>query len=226
MPLAAREFLRTGGHKKTGAEAPVFREKSDLKPVKGLQVGLEERGLVAITAAVITASAAITTVPSVPTVTIAAPPTTTTATAARTTATTATATESTTATTTGRTLLTGTGDVDRQCTALELFSMEQFDGLLGLGGTGEFNECEPTGLAREFVEHDVDAHHHAGLREIILQVLIHGLVREIAYEEAGLVFRHNCVLLYPANLHRCRKPLPTQGFCGATHCLGRAEPST
>lgn len=216
----------TDDDKKTGAEAPVFREKSDLKPVEGLQVGMEERGLVAITAAVITTSAAITTVPSVPTVaaiTIAAPPTATTTAAARTTA---AATTESTATTTGRTLLTGTGDVHRQGTALELFSMEQFDSLLGFSGAGEFNEREPTGFAREFVEHDVDTHHHAGLREVILQVLIHGLVREIAYKEAGLVFRHNCVLLYPANLHRCRKPLPTQGFCGTTHCLGRTEPST
>ncbi len=185
---------------------------------------MEERGLVAITTAVIATAAAITPVPSVPSV--AAPPAAATATAAARAAT-ATATEpTTTATTTGRTLLTGTGDVDCQGTALELFPMEQFDRLLGVGGAGKFNEGEPTGFPREFVEHDVDTHHHAGLREVILQVLIHGLVREIAYKEAGLVFRHNCVLLYPANLHRCRKPLPTQGFCGATHCLGRTQPST
>jgi hypothetical protein len=104
--------------------------------------------------------------------------------------------------------------------------MEQINGLLGIGGTGEFNEGKPAGLAREFVEHDVDAYHHAGLREVILQVLIHGLVREIAYEEAGLVIRHNCVLLCPVKIHRCRKSLPTQDFCGAPHWHGRTEPST
>jgi hypothetical protein len=73
----------------------------------------------------------------------------------------------------------GFGDVDGEGAALEFFAVEHFDGFRRFGGTGEFDERESAGFAGEFIHHEVDGGDVAGLREEILQVVFHGLEREI-----------------------------------------------
>src|SRR5689334_15905356 len=87
----------------------------------------------------------------------------------------------------GRTFLARARDVDRQRTALEFLVMEHFHGLVRLVRGGHFDEGEAAGFAGELVEHDVHGCDNAGLGEIILQVVVHGLVGEVSYEETGLI---------------------------------------
>ncbi len=74
------------------------------------------------------------------------------------------------------------GDIDRQGPALKFFIMELFNRLVGFLGRGELNESEPARPAGHFIQHQVDGSDNTGLREIILQIIFHGLVGEIADE--------------------------------------------
>jgi hypothetical protein len=86
------------------------------------------------------------------------------------------------ATLAGRALFAGTGDVHRQGAALEFLVMEHFHGLIGLIGAAHLDKGKSAGFTGEFVEHDIDGRDNAGLGKIILQVVVHGLVGQIAYE--------------------------------------------
>ncbi len=153
----------------------------------------------AAAAAAITAPAAATATTStvaaaaaIPTVSAAAAATTTTAiptvSAA---AATATSTESAaTTTTTGGALFTRTGNVHGQCTTTKVLPVEKIHGLLRLVRRAEFNEGKSPGLASELVEHEVNTRNHSSSAEVILDVAVHGLVRQIAHEEPRIVV-HN-----------------------------------
>jgi hypothetical protein len=142
----------------------------------------------AAAAATVAAAAAIT----APAATTAAAATTTVAAAITTVsaATTATATEAAATTTTGRAFFTGTSDVHRQGAATEVLAVEKIHSLLRLVGRAEFNESKPAGFARELVEHEVDTGHHSSSAEMILDVALHGLVRQIAHKEPRIIV-HN-----------------------------------
>jgi hypothetical protein len=68
--------------------------------------------------------------------------------------------------------------------------MEQVHGTLGFFGRGELNEGETARAARELVEHEVDVQNDSGSGEVVLQVILHRLVGQIAHEETILVV-HN-----------------------------------
>jgi hypothetical protein len=80
------------------------------------------------------------------------------------------------------------GDVHRQRSAFKLFVVKLFHGLAGFFRRGEFNEREAAGLARHFVLHQVYRRHDARLGEILLEIILHGLVGQVAHEES--VFIH------------------------------------
>lgn len=65
--------------------------------------------------------------------------------------------------------------------------MKHFDRFAGFFGCGKFHKSEASGLSREFVHHEVDGGDNTCLREIVLQVVFHRLVREITDEESRLV---------------------------------------
>src|SRR5207302_6840865 len=98
-----------------------------------------------------------------------------------------TAAAATTATGTRGALFARSRDVDRELAALKFLAVEHFDRFVGFFRRGEFDESEATGFAGEFVEHQVHRSDDACLREILLQVIFHRLVREITYEESGFV---------------------------------------
>jgi hypothetical protein len=147
----------------------------------------------AAAAATVAAAAAITAPAAATATAAAAAAATTTVAAAITTvsaATTATATEAAAATTAGRAFFTGTSDVHRQGAATEVLAVEKIHSLLRLVGRAEFNESKPAGFARELVEHEVDTGHHSSSAEMILDVALHGLVRQIAHKEPRIIV-HN-----------------------------------
>jgi len=98
-----------------------------------------------------------------------------------------TATTAATATLTRRAVFARTRDVNRQRAALEFLVMEHFHRFVGFVAAGHFDEGEPAGFSRELIEHDVHRRDNAGLGKIILQVVVHGLVGKVAYEEARLI---------------------------------------
>jgi hypothetical protein len=55
-----------------------------------------------------------------------------------------------------RTIFAWPSDIDGQGPPLEFLAVEHFDGFIGFINTGEFDESETAGLAREFIEHEVD----------------------------------------------------------------------
>lgn len=138
------------------------------------------------TAATASATTAVSTAPSTTAATAVSPSTTASATAAVSAATTTT----TEAAFTGRTLLAGAGNVDGERPAAEFLAMEQVHGPLGFFGRGELNEGETARAARELVEHEVDVQNDSGSGEVVLQVILHRLVGQIAHEETILVV-HN-----------------------------------
>src|SRR5437867_5067502 len=103
-------------------------------------------------------------------------------------------------------------DVDRELTALKFLAVEHLDRFVGFFRRGEFDESEATGFAGEFVEHQVHRSDYACLREILLQVIFHRLVREITYEESGFVVH---------TIWLSRSKNPVGGFCTGriTECL-------
>ena len=78
----------------------------------------------------------------------------------------------TAAATAGRTLFTRTRFVDGQRTALEVLGMEHLDGLIRVLLGAHLDEGEAARPTRHAVLHDVNRHHHARLREMILQVIL------------------------------------------------------
>ncbi len=138
---------------------------------------------VAAAAAIPTVSAAAAAAAAIPTVSAAA---------AATAATAAASTESAaaTTTTTGGALFTRTGNVHGQCTTTKVLPVEKIHGLLRLVRRAEFNEGKSPGLASELVEHEVNTRNHSSSAEVILDVAVHGLVRQIAHEEPRIVV-HN-----------------------------------
>ncbi len=153
----------------------------------------------AVTAPATAATAAISTASATPT--IAAPATTPSASAAAATPTVAAAataattsaaaistpTIATAATATGGAFFAGTGNVDGQGAAAEVFAVEQIHRFLRLVGRTEFNEGKPTGFAGELVEHEIHARHHSSSAEMVLNVAIQGLIRQIAHEEPRVI---------------------------------------
>lgn len=99
------------------------------------------------------------------------------------------ATESPAPTATRRPLFARTRHIDRQDPALELFLVEHFHCLLSFLGGAELDKRKPAGTPGEFVQYDVDGTDHAGCRKIILQIVIHRLIREIANKQSRFV--HN-----------------------------------
>jgi hypothetical protein len=89
----------------------------------------------------------------------------------------------------GRAIFPGPGNIYCQGASLEFLAMEHFDRLGGIGGVRVFDERKAAGFAREFVEHQVDRTYHPGLREIILQVILHRLIRKISNKKSGLAHR-------------------------------------
>ncbi len=102
----------------------------------------------------------------------------------------ATTTTTTEAAFTGRTLFPGAGDVDGERPAAEFLAMEQVHSSLGFFGRGELDKGKTAGAARELVEHEVDVQNDSGSGEVVLQVILHRLVGQIAHEETILVV-HN-----------------------------------
>jgi hypothetical protein len=80
-------------------------------------------------------------------------------------------------------------NVHRQRTALKFFVVELFDGFVRFILICEFDECEATGFAGHLVQHEVHRCDDASLGKIILKIVFHGLVREVAHKEPGRV--HN-----------------------------------
>ena len=68
--------------------------------------------------------------------------------------------------------------------------MEKIHSLLRLVRRAEFNKGKSAGLASELVEHEVNTRNHSSSAEVILDVAVHGLVRQIAHEEPRIVV-HN-----------------------------------
>ena len=89
----------------------------------------------------------------------------------------------------GRPLLARTRDVDGKRPALKCFVMEHFNGLYGFGGRGILDKREAAGFTCKLIQHKIYRSDDAGLREMILQVAFHGLVREVTNEESRLA--HN-----------------------------------
>jgi hypothetical protein len=89
-----------------------------------------------------------------------------------------------TATAAGRTVFTRAGDVDRQRAALKFLVVEELDGLVRFVGAAHLNEGETAGLAGELVNHDVDRGDNTSGGKVILQIVFHRLVGEIAHKEA------------------------------------------
>src|SRR5262245_10620619 len=69
--------------------------------------------------------------------------------------------------------------------------MELLDGLISFVGTGELDKGKPARLAGHFIEHDIDGSHDASLRKIILKIILHRLVREVAYKQPGWIHRYD-----------------------------------
>ena len=89
--------------------------------------------------------------------------------------------------TTAATLGTGTfftrpRDIHGQRTALHIFAIEHFDRLVCFLGSRQFHKCETTGFPGEFIEHQVYRCNIPCLREHVLNVLFHRLVREVTNE--------------------------------------------
>jgi len=89
----------------------------------------------------------------------------------------------------GRTIFAGTSDVDGQGATLEFLVVKHLDRLVGFFRAAHLDEGEATGFAGEFVQHHVYRGHDAGLGEEILQIVVHRLVGEVAYEETRFI--HN-----------------------------------
>jgi len=89
-----------------------------------------------------------------------------------------------------------------QRAALKFLVMELFNGLVRLVRIGEFNEREAAGFAGHFVHHQIDRVNSASLGKIILKIIFHGLVGQVAYEEPGGI--HNTMSLKKprGGLHR------------------------
>jgi hypothetical protein len=80
---------------------------------------------------------------------------------------------------------TRTRDIHGQGAALKFLVMELLDGFVRVIRIGEFNEREAAGFAGHFVHHEVDRVNSASLGKIILKIIFHGLVGQVAYEEPG-----------------------------------------
>lgn len=84
-------------------------------------------------------------------------------------------------------ILLGPRNVHRQLPALEFFAVEHFNRFVGFFRRGHLDKSETPGFAREFVEHHIDGADHARLREVVLQIARHGLIRKVANEKSGKV---------------------------------------
>ena len=67
--------------------------------------------------------------------------------------------------------------------------MELLDGFVCFFGGRVFDEGEATGFAGNFVDHQIDGSDWTCLGEIVLEVVFHGLIGKIPYEEPLLI--HN-----------------------------------
>ena len=83
-----------------------------------------------------------------------------------------------------RALFSRSGNVHGQLASLQFFVVEHFNGFGGFFRGGHLDERKASGLAGEFVKHHIDGPDHAGLREVILQIVRLGLVGEVAHEES------------------------------------------
>src|SRR3989440_9761701 len=96
-------------------------------------------------------------------------------------------TTTTAAARTRRALFARTRDVDGQLTALEFLAVKHFHRFVGFLRRGVLDEGKAARFAGKFVEHQVHRSDDACLGEVLLQVVFHRLVGEIAYEESGFV---------------------------------------
>jgi hypothetical protein len=93
------------------------------------------------------------------------------------------------ATAAGRTIFPRTGDVDRQGAALKFFIMKHLYRLVGIFRSSHLNEGKTPGFTGELVHHYIDGINDSRLGKMILQIIVHGLVGKVAYEETRFI--HN-----------------------------------
>jgi hypothetical protein len=72
--------------------------------------------------------------------------------------------------------------VDGEGSALEVLLMEHLHSLVCFGLRAHFHECESPGASRSAILHDVDRNDGASLREVVLEVVFGGVIREVTYE--------------------------------------------
>jgi hypothetical protein len=102
-----------------------------------------------------------------------------------------------------RTLFTRTRDIHGQCAALKFLVMELLDGFVGLLLSAKFDEGKATGFAGHFIHHKIDGSDNPNLREMILKIIFHGLIGQVAYEEPGGIHNTRVSLKKPrGGLHR------------------------
>ncbi len=98
----------------------------------------------------------------------------------------ATVTTAAAATTVGGAFFLRTGDIDLEGPAHEFLIFQLPDGLLGLLSSGHRHESKTARTTGKAVTHNGDFSNSAGFAEQFLQIIFHGIPREVAYKH--LVF--------------------------------------
>ena len=88
-----------------------------------------------------------------------------------------------TAATAWRTVFTGTCNVDGQCAAVQLFTIQCVNGSLSLFGRAHGDETKTAGTAANAVHHQVGFHDSAVRREGVLQVVLGGVEGKISHKQ-------------------------------------------
>src|SRR3569833_2894199 len=86
-----------------------------------------------------------------------------------------------------------TRDIHRQGPALKILIVELLDGFVGILRVSKLDEREAAGFTGHFVHHEIDRVNSASLGKIILKIIFHGLVGQVAYEEPGGIHNRSLV---------------------------------
>ena len=72
--------------------------------------------------------------------------------------------------------------IDGEGAALEILLMEHFDGFGGLRLGRHLHEREAPGAPRRAILHNIHGDNCPSLREVVLEVVLSGVVREVTYK--------------------------------------------